>query len=258
MSVGDDGIPKWMKEGGDKISVVVDSDVKEFENRKANTISGGTKRNTIGVLFWNRPYVITQSNGEKMCILVMDTQGLWDAKTSNEFNCSIFGLSCLLSSYVIFNQKTNINTDQLSKFSVLSEFSKEVSMKKEGKPFQHLDFLLRDYEGYDVETDDVNAGIEMSKERLKEMQEGKEEGKMAKKIEDCFSRFGLFCFPHPGKSVSGKKYDGTISKAEPLFMQMLSYYIDQVIRRIKPREIGGTVLIGKHFTELVLMVSTEN
>ena len=257
MSLDKDGIPKWMKEGGDKISVIVDSEKEEFENRKANTISGGTKRTTRGVLFWNRPYVITQSNGEKMCILVMDTQGLWDPKTSNEFNCSIFGLSCLLSSYVIFNQKNNINTEQLSKFSVLSEFSKRVVSEDGVKPFQHLDFLLRDYEGYDVDSD-VDAGIECSRERLQEMREGKVEGEMVKKIEECFDEYGLLCFPHPGKFVAAKKYDGTISKAEPLYMQVLSYYIDQVIGRIKPRKIGGTVLIGKHFTELVLMVSTEN
>lgn len=258
MAVDKDGIPKWMKEGGDKISVIVDSEKEEFENRKANTISGGTKRNTRGVLFWNRPYVIKQSNGEDMCVLVMDTQGLWDPKTKNEFNCSIFGLSCLLSSYVIFNQKGNINTEQLSKFSVLSEFSKRVVSEDGVKPFQHLDFLLRDYEGFDLDSDDVDAGIECSRERLQEMQEEEVERKMAMKIEECFDEYGLLCFPHPGKSVAGKKYDGTISKAEPLFMQLLSYYIDQVIRRIKPRKIGGTVLIGKHFTELVLMVSTKN
>ena len=152
------GIPRWMTAAGNTI------DAFEKEKIQAFSISAGTTRNTRGLLFWDKPYVITQKNGERMCVLLMDTQGLWDAETKNEFNCSIFGLSSLLSSCVIFNQKGNINTDQLKSFSVLSKFSKDVS-KDSGKPFQHLDILLRDYEDYRKKYM-VDQGIELSAARL--------------------------------------------------------------------------------------------
>ena len=70
-------------------------DAFEKEKIQAFSISAGTTRNTRGLLFWDKPYVITQKNGEKMCVLIMDTQGLWDRYTGNEINCSIIGLISL-------------------------------------------------------------------------------------------------------------------------------------------------------------------
>ena len=245
----DKRVPKWMLAGGDKITAfVAHSDSgkdTEFENRGAFAISAGTERNTRGILFWNKPYVIRQSNGEKICVLIMDTQGLWDPYTGNEFNCSIFGLSCLLSSYVIFNQKNDMNTNELKQFSVLTKFSKEVS--KMGKPFQHLDILLRDYGGY-AKKHDTQKGIEMSKERLKKMQSGGVEAPIAKGIAECFSEFDVFCFPTPGEDVMDSEYDGTISVIKPQFMRIMSYYIDRIIQGgIKPRVVGDVRITGRNF-----------
>ena len=188
LSLDYEGIPRWMLSRGNSLGKILESiEGKPFEGRH-----GWQNR---GICIWNKLYVIRQSNGEKMCVLIMYTQGLWDTYTGNEFNCSIFGLSCLLSSYVIFNIKGDIHSDQLKQFSVLTKFSKEVS--KMGKPFQHLDILLRDYGGYSRKRDDVEKGIEMSKERLKRMQNDKYEAPIAKKIEDSFDEFDVFCFPHP-------------------------------------------------------------
>ena len=204
-------------------------------------------RNRGSICIWSKPYVIRQSNGEKMCVLLMDTQGLWDPKTTNELNCSIFGLSCLLSSYVIFNQKNDMNSNELKQFSVLTKFSKEVS--KMGKPFQHLDILIRDYEGYS-KTHDTQKGIEMSKERLKEMQSGTVEGPIAKGIAECFSEFDVFSFPTPGEDVMDSAYDGTISDIKSQFMRMMSYYIDRIIQGgIHPRVMGDVCITGRNFVE---------
>ena len=240
-----DGIPKWMISESGKI--------ESFEKTKttAFSITAGTTRNTRGILFWSEPFVITKENGEKVCVLVMDTQGLWDDQTQDEFNCSIFGLSCLLSSYTIYNQKGNMNTEQLRKFSVLSQFSKDVS-KESGKPFQHLDLLMRDYEGYDLDEDkDVSTGVEYSERRLDRMRKGKIEGDIVKQIEDCFNEFGLFCLPHPGLKVAGSKYDGSIVTAEPLFMRLLSYYLNRIVGEIRYREIGGVRINGNNFVQCV-------
>ena len=243
------GIPRWMTAAGNTI------DAFEKEKIQAFSISAGTTRNTRGLLFWDKPYVITQKNGERMCVLLMDTQGLWDAETKNEFNCSIFGLSSLLSSCVIFNQKGNINTDQLKSFSVLSKFSKDVS-KDSGKPFQHLDILLRDYEDYRKKYT-VDQGIELSAARFEKMCNGRIEGSAVRDIEECFKEFDLFCFPSPGEDVIDADYEGAISEIKPQFMCMLSYYIDRVIRGdkgrggIKPRQFGGETITGEMFVELV-------
>ena len=242
------GIPRWMTAAGNTI------DAFEKEKINAFSISAGPTRNTRGVLFWDKPYVITQKNGEKMCVLIMDTQGLWDRYTGNEINCSIIGLISLLSSCVIFNKKGNINTDELKSFSVLSKFSKDVS-KDSGKPFQHLDILLRDYEDF-KKKDMVDQGIELSAARLEKMRNGGIEGSIVRDIEECFREFDLFCFPSPGEDVIDADYEGVISEIKPQFMCMLSYYIDRVIRGdkgrggIQPRQFGGETITGETFVEL--------
>ena len=108
MTLTDNGIPRWMLAEGNKIK---DFDTMEnVETKKSNikSISPGTERNTRGILFWNKPFVITRKNGERICILLMDTQGLWDSDTKNEFNCSIFGLSSLIVVFKITKEKVQM------------------------------------------------------------------------------------------------------------------------------------------------------
>ena len=84
-------MPAWMTSGGARIC--------GFEVR------GGVEAVTQGIDLWSKPYIIKRRDGSKMCLILMDTQGLWDKKTLNSFNCILFGLSSVLSSYAIFNQK---------------------------------------------------------------------------------------------------------------------------------------------------------
>ena len=116
-----------------------------------------------------------------------------------------------------------------------------------GKPFQHLDILLRDYGGYSRKRDDVEKGIEMSKERLREMHNDKYEAPIAKGIEDSFDEFDVFCFPTPGEAVMDIDYDGTISDIKPQFMRIMSYYIDRMIHGIHPRVMGDVCITGRNF-----------
>ena len=249
MTLNDKGIPAWMISNGDHIDAF-EENTRENRKTKVFSISAGKIRNTRGILFWTRPFIITRGN-KRICILLMDTQGLWDNQTKDEFNCSIFGLSSFLSSFMIFNQKNNINTDQLNKFSILSQFSRDVVAKEGGKPFQHLDILLRDYEDYKRDYD-VEKGIQLSEERLEEIRTGDIEGKAVKEIEECFNMFDLFCFPNPGGDVMDAGYEGVISQIKPQFLRMLSYYINRLIRGdggIEPREIGGVTITGDCFVK---------
>lgn len=249
MKLNEDGIPVWMTSKGDHIDAF-EENTKEKGKTKVFSISAGKTRNTRGILFWKRPFIITRGD-KKMCILLMDTQGLWDNQTKDEFNCSIFGLSSFLSSFMIFNQKNNINTDQLNKFSILSQFSRDVVAREGGKPFQHLDILLRDYEDYKKDYD-VEKGVQLSEERLEEIRTGDIEGKAVKEIEECFNVLDIFCFPNPGGEVMDAGYEGLISQIKPQFLRMLSYYIDRLIRGdggIEPREIGGVTITGDCFVK---------
>jgi hypothetical protein len=57
----------------------------------------GHERNTTGIWVWSKPFIRTlpDSGGEKVAVLVMDTQGMFDGTLSQQLTASIFGLSTL-------------------------------------------------------------------------------------------------------------------------------------------------------------------
>ena len=60
----------------------------------------GRERMTTGIWMWGEHFVRTlPSTGEKVAILIVDTQGMFDSTLSQMLTASIFGLSTLISSF---------------------------------------------------------------------------------------------------------------------------------------------------------------
>lgn len=72
----------------------------------------------MGVLVWPEIFLHDYSNGKKIAILIIDTQGTFDSKTTLDGNVSIFALSTMLSSLQIYNVSNNIQEDQLQYLQV--------------------------------------------------------------------------------------------------------------------------------------------
>ena len=51
-----------------------------------------TKRDTTGIIMWSDVFLHLNEYGEKLAIVLMDTQGLFDIKTSSVKSSSIFAL----------------------------------------------------------------------------------------------------------------------------------------------------------------------
>lgn len=86
-------------------------------------------RTTTGIWLYGTPFVrkIIGSDGktkDKIPILILDTQGMFDMQTSPELTAAIFGLSTLLSSYQIYNIKFQIQEDKLQQLHYFTEFSR--------------------------------------------------------------------------------------------------------------------------------------
>lgn len=58
---------------------------------------------TSGIWMWSEPFIRTTkaSGGEKLAILLMDTQGMFDNETTMTLTAQIFGLSTLVSSFQV-------------------------------------------------------------------------------------------------------------------------------------------------------------
>lgn len=87
------------------------------EPLKGFSWKSGSKRHTTGVVIWSDVFLHEQNN-EKLAILLMDTQGLFDMETSPAENSRIFALGTLLSSKQIFNLNDVIQENQLEYLQV--------------------------------------------------------------------------------------------------------------------------------------------
>ena len=237
-------IPQWMKAEGEYIDGFRTKEGKQIST--GFSVSSGNERNTTGILFWNRPFVI-EIDHQRIFILIMDTQGLWDPETGNELNTCIFGLSAVLSSYLIFNTKGTLNSEQFKQLARLSEFSRGVAEGKE-KGFQHLHLLCRDYADIDAENDAFETSIEEINNWKNSIQTKPAFKDSYTTIANCFEEFDVFCLPRPG-DIDSKGYDGSLVKIKSLFMQMLGYYIEQIVKTIQPRRINGRIVTCEMFKE---------
>lgn len=84
---------------------------------------GGAARDTTGVVLWSDVFLHEQINqktrkNEKLAIILLDTQGLFDQNTSPTDNSRIFALGTLISSVQIFNLNDVILENQLEYLQV--------------------------------------------------------------------------------------------------------------------------------------------
>ena len=58
----------------------------------------------------------------------------------------------------------------------------------------------------------------------------------------------MFCLPSPGE-IAGRGFTGSIGSIRRMFMRILGFYIDKVIKNIQPRKFHGEELTVRAFTE---------
>lgn len=115
----------------------------------------GSARDTTGIIIWNDVFLYTaEETNEKIAIVVIDTQGLFDNETTAMDNSRIFALGTLISSIQILNLSGVLQEDQLQYLQFATEFAKfaKIDNRMSEKPFQNLMFLIRDWVSFSDES----------------------------------------------------------------------------------------------------------
>ena len=214
-------------------------------------VKGGEKPVTSGIDFVKELFVVPDPNNpsRKMCILLMDTQGLWDPNTDSKCNGSIFGLSCTLSSYLIFNHMGVLSSENLSQLATLTDFSSGLAkIQCQGKKaFQHLTILFRDCKDIDKRYDREIAN-EIMEEKWDELINSPAYKKHTDKLQECFDGFDAMYICKPG-DIDTPKYDGNLDEVNDLFFVLMGHFIEDIFMKIRPRVIGGEEVTGKTFID---------
>lgn len=238
----------------------------------------GSERNTTGIWMWCKPQFCKTASGERLAVLLVDTQGMFDHETTMALTASIFGLSTLLSSYQIYNVDKRIQEDNLQQLALFSEYARTAMARDEtkededddskdddqpkataaiAKPFQQMEFLVRDWQHFDdddVDDDELDyAAMEQSMEAYlqtviaerdaKDLQDTREQ------ITSCFEKITCFGLPHPGFAVTKKKYTGDVNAVEEQFLRLLDRYCRRVF---SPESLQPKVIHGRALTAMEL------
>ncbi|CAB3248640.1 unnamed protein product [Arctia plantaginis] len=226
---------------------------------------GGSDRHTTGIHLWSQPFKATLENGEKVVILLMDTQGTFDSESTVKDNATVFALSTMLSSVLIYNLSQNIEEDDLQHLELFMDYGCVAMDKIEGKPFQKLLFLVRDWSyPYDHKYG-IQGGKELLEKRL-QIKDGQHEElqKLRKYIRRCFEECTCFLMPHPGlKVATDPKFKGKLSDIQPEFLESLEELVPMVLapenlvaKTINEQKVKARDLLN-YFTSYIEIFNSE-
>lgn len=158
----------------------------------------GATPETQGILLWQDVFL---HSTEQIAIVVVDTQGLFDGKTSSNGHAKISALSSLISSVMILNLKEYIPEDRLQYLDFATTFAK--ISEGEVAAFQKLLFLIRDWKhnkqfawGLEGGSRYLNEEVfGKAKERSQDLQDTRES------IKASFERIECCLLPFPGDKV---------------------------------------------------------
>ena len=217
----------------------------------------GSKRVTTGIWMWSEPFIFArEGTGEEIAILLMDSQGTFDSKSTKDDNVKIFSLSLMISSIQIYNMAQNLQEDDLQHLNVFTDYGLIAQEGQTEAPFQKLIFLIRDwcypYEnayGYDGGAKLLGEALEVNEEQHPELRNSRIN------IKKCFANLDCFLMPHPGHKVSTERdFKGKLSDIENDFKDCIAKFVvgtfkpSLSVKKINGREIKTFQLL-EYFQE---------
>lgn len=211
---------------------------------------GGRKRQTLGIWMWSEIFTHDFENGKKVAIFLIDTQGIFDDKSSVRDCTSIFALSMMLSSIQCYNLMQNIKEDDLHHLELFTEYGRLALEQTNIIPFQKLLFIIRDWP-YADETnygwhgqkviDEVMAG---NIEQTIDMKE------LRKRITSSFHEINAFLMPFPGSIVAhGNQFIGDVEQIDSNFRKYVDILTQDLFspNKLIVKEINGQSMRVRDF-----------
>jgi len=206
---------------------------------------GGMARDTSGVHIWPEPFVV-ERGGQQLAVFLMDTQGTFDYKTTVKENMTVFALSTMTSSLLMYNLMHVIREDHLQHLQLFTEYGR-LALKQTGStPFQKLQFLVRDWHY----PHDAAFGWEGGKVVLDRLMEYGEHQPLELKslrshIVSSFTDIDCYLFPYPGPTVAeDPSFSGNTEDMDPRFARYLSNFIATSLNpeNLEARKIAGKTI----------------
>lgn len=201
---------------------------------------------------WSEVFTHQYENGDRVAILLIDTQGIFDSKSSVRDCITVFALSALLSSVQCYNLMQNVREDDLQHLELFMEYGRLALDQSNEKPFQKLLFIIRDWpyafennygmaDGQKV----INDFLAESTDQTLEMQH------LRTRIRSTFAQIHAYLMPHPGFIVSqGNNFTGDLHQISTEFIKYVKDLVpaifapdNLVVKKINGQKIRARDLI---------------
>uniref|UniRef100_A0A8C0GEN0 Atlastin GTPase 2 n=1 Tax=Chelonoidis abingdonii TaxID=106734 RepID=A0A8C0GEN0_CHEAB len=217
------------------------------------TWRGGCERETTGIQIWSEVFVIDKSDGTKVAVLLMDTQGAFDSQSTIKDCATVFALSTMTSSVQVYNLSQNIQEDDLQHLQLFTEYGRLAMEEIYQKPFQTLMFLIRDWSYPYEHSYGLEGGKKFLEKRLQVKHNQHEELQNVRKhIRSCFSNLGCFLLPHPGlKVATNPNFDGRLNDIDDDFKRELRDLVPLLLapENLVEKEISGAKVTCRDLVE---------
>lgn len=215
---------------------------------------GGSQRDTTGILIWSDIFLYDYPDGEKVAIILMDTQGTFDCDSTMKDCANVFALSTMISSVQIFNIQSIIQNDDLQHLQLFTEYAR-IAMENTGKkPFQKLQFLIRDWP-YKWEAPFGAIGGKQILETILNSKDKRQEEneQLCENVKTSFDVIDCYLMPHPGYAIEDPNFRGCLKDLRDEFKKHLLDFIPLILapENIIIKEISGQKLKVAHLLHYI-------
>uniref|UniRef100_T1ILU6 GB1/RHD3-type G domain-containing protein n=1 Tax=Strigamia maritima TaxID=126957 RepID=T1ILU6_STRMM len=212
--------------------------------------SRGAASVTKGIWMWSKPLI----KGD-VAIFLMDVQGSFDAKQSEQANTNVLAWSTMISTVTIFNLMSDLQMNYLDNLNYCTEYARIAVRNKNENPFQKLIFLIRDWERISSHVHGFGGGMaylntwltdnneDQNPTRNNEVQnptrnngntQQPPETNKIQNLLETFTELQCFLMPHPGvKAWLMGNFKGEPKFIEPYFLEYLDMFVPNVVNNIK-------------------------
>lgn len=230
---------------------------------------GGSVSVTKGISFWSHVFTATTSEGKKVAVVLVDTEGVFDVGSTMAENVNIFTLSTLISSVQVYNISQMIQQDHLQHLLMFSEYSQQVRNETGSEmPFQKLVFLIRDWTSPHEHPYGWKGGKQHLEKWLSKQvgsSQNEELRHSRERIVSSFSSLDCFLMPHPGLTVAiGNSFRGRLEDVNHDFLVRAKEIIPGLLSpdNLVVKTIGGEPftceMLFKHIRTIVKCLSSKN
>ena len=175
---------------------------------------------------------------------MVNSQGSFDKNSTVRDCATIFALSLMTSSVLVYNLFNNIQEDDLQHLHYFTEYGR-LALEDSGQiPFQKLQFLVRDWQYPYEEQYGREGGANVLKKCLTVDDKMHPELQALRKgLTSCFSEMTNFLMPHPGRQVAtNPNFKGNIKQVDEEFVEHIQTFCPEILA---PANLVIKVMGGK-------------